>query len=226
MKKTLLFIFIIAAAAQAGEKNTFVNTQLHYDFHREITTSTLEFFHIDRYGNTFFFVDFDFDKTGQHGSYFEIAHNFRVAKTAPGNLNLSVQYNDGVLEAPVKIIPGVFLYGIALDNVRIGKAWLEFQALARKEFTAELSWQFTFVWLVPVKPWLAFNGYVDVNSDQLNDGRTRIQAEPQLKFLWRQWAIGSEVEVSRNFPPAGTNSKPFEEDTWFTHPTIFLQYNL
>jgi len=109
--------------------------------------------------------------------------------------------------------------------VQLGKAWLEFQALARKEFPAELSWQFTFVWITALKPWLAFNGYVDVNSDKLNDGRTRIQTEPQLKLLWRQWAIGSELEVSYNFVPAGTECHPFEEDMWFTHPTIFIQYN-
>lgn len=225
MKRVLLCILAMATVAWGGEKNLFVNTQLHWDFNREITTSTLELFAIDRLGNTFFFADFDFDETGQHGSYFEIARNFRMAKFSKGNLNLSVQYNDGVLEAPVKIIPGTFLYGVAFDNLRLGSALLEFQALARKEFAASLSWQMTFVWMASFKPWLGFNGYVDVNSDRQHDGRTRIQSEPQLKFLWHQWAIGSEVEVSRNFMPAETESHPFEEDKWFAHPTIFLQYN-
>ncbi|MFH1011948.1 MAG: DUF5020 family protein [bacterium] len=231
MKKALLFTLMATAIACGQEKNLFLNAQLHWDFDREVVTSTLEFFHLDRLGTTFFFADFDFDETGQHGSYFEIARNFRIVPTRRGTMNLSVQYNDGVndgvgvLETPMKIIPGVFLYGVALDRFLLGKASFEFQALARKEFATRLSWQATLVWLAHLQPWLMFNGYVDVNADEQFDGRIRIQSEPQLKFLWRQWAIGSEVEVSRNFLPAGTERQPFEENKWFAHPTIFLQYN-
>jgi len=225
MKKLLFIVLITTSAAWSQERNLFLNAQLHWDFDREITTSTLEFFQLDRLGTTFFFADFDFDETGQHGSYFEIARNFCIIPMRCGNLNLSVQYNDGVLEAPVKIIPGVFLYGVAVDRLKLGKTSFEIQALARKEFAARLSWQATFVWLASLRPWLMFNGYVDVNADEQFDGRIRVQSEPQLKCLWRQWAIGSEVEVSRNFLPAGTEHRPFEENRWFAHPTIFLQYN-
>lgn len=225
MRKAWLCILVAAAVACGQEKNLFLNAQVHFDFDREITTSTVEFFHIDRLGNTFFFADFDFDETGQHGAYFEIARNFRVVPTARGNINMSVQYNDGVLEAPEKIIPGVFLYGIAFDNLHLGSASLEFQTLVRKELAACASWQLTFVWLAALRPWLAFNGYVDINGDEQHGGRTRVQAEPQLKLLWRHWAVGSEVEVSRNFLPAETEHQPFEKDKWFAHPTVFLQYN-
>lgn len=225
MKWTLFCLLATASVAWGAEKNMFLNAQVHWDFDREFTTSTLEFYHTDGLGNTFFFADFDFDDAGQHGAYFEIARNFRVVPTARGNVNLSIQYNDGVAEAPEKIIPGVFLYGIAFDNLRVGSAWLEFQTLVRKEFATRVSWQLTLVWLVRLQPWLAFNGYVDINGDQQHGGRTRIQTEPQLRVLWHQWAVGSEIEVSRNFVPAGTDRHPFEQDEWFAHPTVFVQFN-
>jgi len=225
MRTALLIIFAATTLASAQERNLFLNAQLHRDFDREINTSTLEFFHIDKLGTTFFFADFDFDEAGQHGSYFEIARNFRLLPSSRGNLNLSVQYNDGVLEAPAKIIPGVFLYGMAIDGLKLSKASFEFQALARKEFATRVSWQLTLVWLAPLQPWLLFTGYMDINSDQQNDARIRVQSEPQLKLLWRHWAVGSEVEVSRNFLPAETEHQHFKENKWFTHPTVFLQYN-
>jgi hypothetical protein len=223
----IAFLIILAATtlASAQEKSLFLNAQLHFDFDREITTTTLELFHMDKLGTTFFFADFDFDEVGQHGSYFEVARNFRVVPSSRGNLNLSVQYNDGTLDLPEKVIPGAFLYGLAFDNLHVGPARLEFQTLARKEFAASLSWQLTLVWLAPLQPYLTFCGYVDVNGDQQHGGRTRVQSEPQLKFLWQQWAVGSEVEVSRNFLPAGTARHPFEENKWYAHPTVFLQYN-
>jgi len=223
----IAFLIILAATtlALAEEKNLFLNAQLHRDFDREITTTTLELFHMDKLGTTFFFTDFDFDEVGQHGSYFEVARNFRVIRSSGGNLNLSVQYNDGTLDLPEKVIPGAFLYGLAFDNLHVGPARLEFQTLARKEFAASLSWQLTLVWLAPLQPYLTFCGYVDVNGDQRHGGRTRVQSEPQLKFLWQQWAIGSEVEVSRNFLPAALEGQRLKENKWYAHPTIFLQYN-
>ena len=224
MKWTVFCLLAGASVAWGAENNVFLNAQVHWDFDRELTTSTLEFYHMDRLGNTFFFADFDFDEAGQHGAYFEIARNFRVVPTTRGNVNLSIQYNDGVAEAPEKLIPGVFLYGIAFDNLRAGSASLELQTLVRKEFAACASWQLTLVWLVPVRPWLAFNGYVDINGDQQNGGRTRIQTEPQLKFLWRQWAVGTELEISRNFIP-GDLDPPFDKDVWSAHPTVFVQFN-
>jgi hypothetical protein len=228
MKKALLCILILAGVAQSADKNVFLDLQLHYDFDRQINTSTLEFFQIDKLGNTFFFADFDFDDVGQHGAYFEITRNFLVIPTEKGNANLSVQYNDGVdktVETYDKIVPSTFLYGIAFDNLRLGSAKFEFQTLVRKESAARTSWQLTFVWIALLQPWLGFTGYVDVNGDQTHGGRTRVQSEPQLKFLWNQWTFGSELEVSRNFLPAGTEWQPFEKDKWFAHPTIFLQYN-
>jgi hypothetical protein len=223
----IVFIVLLATAAfaSAQQKNLYLNAQLHWDFDREINTTTLELFHLDKLGTTFFFTDFDFDEVGQHGSYFEIARNFKVVPSSRGNLNLSVQYNDGTLELPEKVIPGAFLYGFAFDNLHVGPARLEFQTLARKEFATDLSWQLTLVWFAPMQPWLLFNGYVDVNGDQKYGGRTRVQSEPQLRFLWQPWSIGSEVEVSRNFLPAGTSQHPFEKDKWFAHPTVFVQYD-
>jgi hypothetical protein len=225
MKKILLAFLAATSVAWGQGKNLYLNAQLHYDFDREIATSTLEFFHLDKLGTTFFFTDFDFDEVGQHGSYFEISRNLRIVPSSRGNLNVSVQYNDGTLDVPEKVVPGAFLYGLAFDNLHVGPARLEFQTLARKEFATRVSWQLTLVWFTPVQPWLLFNGYVDVNGDQRFGGRTRVQSEPQLRFYWQPWSLGSELEVSRNFLPAGTARQPFKADKWFAHPTIFLQYD-
>ena len=96
----LLLLTCIKAQAQ-------VNMQVFYDFgtDRKFVTMTLEMFKADKWGNTYFFIDHDFNYN-QHvegpnlapgGTYLEIARclNFwQKTKWAP--LSLHVEYNGGI----------------------------------------------------------------------------------------------------------------------------------
>ena len=226
MKKLFLLLFL-PCALWAQNKNIFVNAQLHRDFNREAFTSTIEIFELDKLGTTFFFTDYDYYSTGQTGSYFELARNFAVLRLKPTIANLSVQYNDGVLDIDGltgKQIPRTGLFGVAFSNITFGQAYFELQGLARQEFGADLGWQFTGVWSVPIghTPF-QFLGYLDWFNHNYRDQPSVILAEPQLLVRSRQWAIGSELEISRNYSGAYTKSDGFEYKKWYAHPTLFVR---
>ncbi|MDD5087634.1 MAG: DUF5020 family protein [bacterium] len=230
MMKYLLLLLALCAcssAPRAQEKNLWTNLQLHRDVHRDLFTSTVEIFEQDRWGTTFFFTDFDFGSTGQQASYFEIARNFFVLRMRQAKWNLALQYNDGVLPTDAALgkgIPRTALGGIALSEIPLGPAAIELQALARQEFAADLGWQLTAVWYCPIRRTpLEFLGYVDVNSNQTGDQPNSLQAEPQLQYRRGPWAIGMELEISRNFTGAYTEKNGFAYHTWYTHPTVFLR---
>jgi hypothetical protein len=73
--KRLIVIFAVLASFAASAQNL----QLHRDFERGHFTTTFEMFKMDKWGNTFTFIDFDYDgERGINQGYFEIA---RVLKT-------------------------------------------------------------------------------------------------------------------------------------------------
>jgi hypothetical protein len=214
----------------AQNKNVFVNLQLHRDFDREAFTSTIEIFELDKLGTTFFFTDYDYYSTGQTASYFEIARNFAMLRLKPTTVNASVQYNDGVLDVDGKLgkqIPRAVLGGIALSNILWGPSYFELQGLARQEFGAEIGWQFTGIWSVPVvgTP-LQFLGYIDWFNHRYHDQPTVVQTEPQLLVRSGPWAVGTEWEISRNFTGARTKRDGFSYDKWYVHPTVFVRVDL
>lgn len=108
MRKTLLLFVAIIATSVCAKAQT--NLQVFYDFgqDRKFVTTTLEMFKPDNWGNTFFFVDYDFkfkDLDGKNiapgGTYMEIArclnfwHGDNVKSNFLKNLNLQVEYNGG-----------------------------------------------------------------------------------------------------------------------------------
>lgn len=221
---------MLCSAVACAQPQLFVNGQLHRDFKREVFTSTVEVWNGDKLGSTFFFADFDFGDSGEQGSYFEVARHFVVKRTKSVDWNISVQFNDGVtpLDGEFgKQIPRTLLGGLALTEVRLGGATLEVQALARQEFAADIGWQLTGVWFWPIrKSNLEFLGYVDWNSNNYGDHPTSLQAEPQLQYRWKQVAIGTEWEISRNFAGAWTPDDGFEYMQWYVLPTVYLRYDL
>jgi len=224
----LLVLLLLAPAAWAGD--TFVNAQLHRDFNREVFTSTVEIWNGDRLGSTFFFTDFDFASTGQSQSYFEVSRHFVVVRPKWGECNLTVQYNDGVTPADRfggKLIPRTVLGGIALGQLKRGSAIFEVQALLRQEFASDLGWQLTFVWFSPIQATgLEFLGYVDWNSNEYGEQPVSVQAEPQLQYRWKQVAVGTEWEISRNFAGAFKEDEGYETGKWYLHPTLYVRYDL
>jgi len=113
IKITHIIIFVsfsaISLSAQDKKQSKFngsTNLQVQYDSgsDRNIITSTLEGFYNDPWGNTFFFVDFDYPlhRYGKafnsvDGTYFEVARclNFWQG-SALGAFSLQLEYNGGV----------------------------------------------------------------------------------------------------------------------------------
>jgi hypothetical protein len=227
----LLFVLICVGAGFAEEPSVFVNGQLHRDFNREIYTSTVEIFGIDKWGSSFFFADFDFDSAGQTASYFEVSRNVLLKRTKCGGLNLSLQFNDGVAAfdeaAGQKSIPRTWLAGPTISEIKWGAVQFEVQALFRQEFASDLGWQITTVWFWPVwKTPFEFLGYFDWNSNEYGANPTSFQADPQLQYRYHHAALGTEFEFSRNFQGAYTKEDGFEFRKWYVHPTVFVRYDL
>ena len=89
MKKVLVAAAFAALFFAQGVKAQ-TNFQTFYDFGRKHFTTTLEGFHQDDWGNTFFFIDYDYnnkDANGKvvspSGTYFEIARCLNSGRTAP-----------------------------------------------------------------------------------------------------------------------------------------------
>ncbi len=215
--------------AQGAKAQT--NLQVFYDFgsDRQHVTTTLEGFYNDNWGNTFFFIDHDFnsrtDKNKVYapsGTYFEIARclNFwQDSALAP--LSLQVEYNGGVYNGYT--INNAFLLGLDwfihsadFNNTLNLKVLYKKIALASQK--APL--QFTVVWglqdIFGVKG-LRFSGFADFWWEDHtlyydHNGRilgstasTVFISEPQLWYNVGQFFgcdnlnIGGELELSYHF---------------------------
>ena len=109
MKKLLLLLAILMATV--SKANAQVNAQFFYDFgsDRKFTTLTLEMFKGDKWGNTYFFIDHDFnyDKLGEGevgvapgGTYLEIARCINLWQNTPLKaFSFHVEYNGGITRA-------------------------------------------------------------------------------------------------------------------------------
>ena len=205
--------------AQGAKAQT--NFQTFYDFGRKHFTTTLEGFHQDNWGNTFFFIDYDYNnKDGNkiispNNTYFEIARCLNFwGETALAPLSLQVEYNGGFgTWGNLNGIPGVdygafpvnsaFLFGVDWflhsadfnNTLNLKVLYKHFVGLPSK-----VPMQFTAVWglqdLFGLKG-LRFSGFVDFWSEYDN---LVILSEPQLWFqLFDHFNIGGEVELSYNF---------------------------
>ena len=219
-----LFVAAFAALALGATASAQTNLQTFYDFgkNRGHFTTTLEGFYNDNWGNTFFFIDYDYNKKdidgvnqAPSGSYMEIARclNFwQDSALAP--LSLQVEYN-GLVGVNQNFLFGVdwFLHNSDFSNTFNFKLlYKTFSAGA----TSDIPVQFTFVWgmqdLLGVKG-LRFSGFADIwgeNVVNFMEGATKAAkfvfiSEPQLWYNIGQHFgvpnlhIGGEVELSCNF---------------------------
>ena len=101
---TLLLMGFVLTGSKAKAQT---NAQLFYDFgsDRKFVTLTLEMFKADKWGNTYFFVDHDFNyddhvegsNLAPGGSYLEIARCINLwQESALKNFSLQVEYNGGI----------------------------------------------------------------------------------------------------------------------------------
>lgn len=213
-KSIIAVVAATLAFSQAAKAQT--NLQAFYDFDRECVTTTLEMFKADDWGNTFFFVDYDYQLKSDNGTvdspgstYFEIARCLNFWQdSALGAFSAHIEYNGGfgTIGAPGSggfygvnhsILAGVdyFLHIKDFNNTLNLKAlYKKFRNLYQK---APL--QFTAVWgcqdLFGVKG-LRFSGFADVWWES----KCVFLSEPQIWYgFGEHFNIGGEVELSANF---------------------------
>ena len=201
------------------------NFQLHRDFERDHFTSTFTVFKVDKLGNTFTFVEFDYGAAqGIHMGYFELA---RVLKTAKMPVGLHVEYNGGL---------GTFQeddvqYGYTINNawivgVNYGKdfdnwgfsTYVGYKAI---KDAGKANFQWTGVWYYNlIKDKLSTEGFADVWTAHMDgfENKTIFISEPQLWYhINKSFWIGGEIELSSNF--AGVTG-------FKTYPTVAVRWNL
>lgn len=235
IKQTASTLFLIAMLCLGATKaKAQVNAQLFYDFgsDRKFVTLTLEMFKQDKWGNTYFFIDHDFNYD-QHvegpnlapgGTYFEIARCLNFwQNSAIKNLSLHVEYNGGITASyPINNAWLVGLdYFVHSDDF---KNTLNLKALYKniQKKDSDVPMQFTVVWamndLFGVKG-LKFDGFadfwwedhaVDFSAEGSCDMKSTVFiTEPQLWYNVGQHfgcdnlSLGTEIELSNNFGSTG-----------------------
>jgi len=224
--KKILVLSVIALLGLTQTVKAQTNLQTFYDLSRNHFTTTLEGYYGDKWGDTFFFVDYDYNakkdgkNQGVSGSYMEIARGLNFWQgTALKDLSAHVEYNGGV--------------GFGNQNFLFGANYLLHNSDFSNTFTFELLYktfnngatsdlplQFTFVWgmqdIFGVEG-LRFSGFVDVwgentpywygdeNPLAAEEGKFTMISEPQIwynvgkLFGCENFHVGSEVELSYNF---------------------------
>lgn len=230
MKKNLLLTLILLGFTALTWAQ---NLQVHYDLgkDRKHFTTTLEMFKPDKWGNTFFFVDFDYDSGDVKGvslAYMEIA---RGLKFWDSPFALQIEYNGGFGQfnaGPVNIpyqINDAWLAGgqYTFNNADYTKI-LTLQALYKYiRDKHDFAYQLTAVWSVHMLDRkVSFMGFADFwreDNEYLGTTETTdfvFLAEPQLWYNFNQhFSLGTEVEVSSNF--AGNKG-------FMVNPTIAMKW--
>ncbi len=216
-KSTIIAAFSAALVFPAvAEAQT--NLQVFYDFGKDRghVTTTLEGFYNDDWGNTFFFVDYDYEKnTGSKevpaycyspsGTYFEIARclNFwQDTKLSP--LSIHVEYNGGVYSN--YSINHAFLAGldwfIHSDdfrntlNVKVLGKYINYKGANRYDMKGDkrrsaVPMQFTLVWGMKDlfgAEGLTFSGFADFWWESHS-------VAPYSKSLERDWSKAKDSDV-------------------------------
>ncbi len=211
MRKAIFALMLLVAMSTQAQ----TNLQFHYDFgkDRNYVTTTLEMFKPDKWGNTFFFVDFDYNMGEQNhpsSAYLEIA---RCLKFWNGPLSLHVEYNGGLgtfnaLSTEFAFpINNAYLIGLdyGLNNADFSKT-LNIKALYKHIAGKQESAQLTAVWgLHFLNRKLSFTGFADLWLEDNtfannNTTSTVFITEPQLWYnVGEHLSVGTEVEIATNF---------------------------
>ena len=207
MKKLSTVLLLLCAYGFVGAQNL----QLHYDMGKDrgYVTTTLEMFKPDKWGSSFFFVDFDYnvgDVEGVSLSYMEIS---RALKFWDSPWAAQVEYNGGF---------GQFAPGSAYQ---INDAWLAgaqytwntadyskiftLQGLYKyiNDGVNDVSFQITGVWTMHfLNRAVTFTGFADFWKEEKAFLGTDFVfiAEPQLWYNFTEhFSAGGEVEIANNF---------------------------
>ena len=219
------------------------NFQVHYDFgaKRNYITTTFEMFKPDKWGNTFFFVDYDFNLDANKNvgmSYMEIARCISLGKNSP--LSAHIEYNGGLLAFATNPdygaypINNAFLAGLDYgfhnnDFSKTANLKLLYKNIIGKN---RYSFQITGVWdLNYYNRKLTLSGFADFwREDNTNftdangfgltipkDTKFVFMTEPQIWYnITPNISVGSEVEVACNFGSV---------NGWKACPTLAAKWN-
>ena len=215
MKKAILTLGIAFAALTVAKAQT--NIQVFYDFgkDRKHVTTTIEGFYNDNWGNTFFFVDHDFNNRidgklfSPNGTYVEIARCLNFwQNTVMGGLSAHVEYNGGIYSKYAinnAVLAGLDYFIHSKDyrntlNLKVLYKWIDYRD--NPTFKSMVPMQFTVVWglrdLFGAKG-LTFSGFADFwwqdhvlyndHEGPLVGGFSRFVflSEPQLWYNVGQW---------------------------------------
>lgn len=215
MRKVIFALFVFVATVSQAQ-----NLQVMYDFGngRQNVTSTLEMFKPDKWGNTFFFVDMEFNGGAEKQpslAYMEIA---RCLKFWDGPLSAHVEYNGGLLLSGAAGFPINNAYLAGVDYAWHDKNFSKFLNLKvlYKNIQGKnpASFQITGVWnLNFLKDKLTVSGFADFwREDNMNftnaHGNVIIPTNTKFVFLtepqiWynvnKNLSLGGEIEVASNF---------------------------
>ena len=214
-----LAVALLAAFAFIPGMKAQTNFQTFYDFGRNHFTTTMEGFHQDNWGNTFFFIDYDYNnKDGNtiispSNTYFEIARCLNFWQdTGLSALSLQIEYNGGfglATNAPAYAtglgfpVNSAFLTGVDwFLHSGDFKNTLNLKFLYKHfiNLPSNVPFQFTAVWgcqdLFGLNK-LRFSGFVDFWCEY---DHLVVLSEPQLWYgIGDHFNLGGEVELSYNF---------------------------
>lgn len=221
----LTMIFPLGSSAQ--------NIQLHYDFGRNVATTTIEMFRPDKGGSTYFFVDMDCAPK-MTGAYFEISREFCFWQESKVNwLSAHIEYNGG-LNIEDGIYNNAWLAGATYSGH--SKDWSKTWSLSAlyKAIPGTVgldgrrqahNFQITGVWNLDFfDHWLSFNGFFDfwrearawqntmyifITEPQLWVNLNRIKGWEKVNL-----SLGTEVEMSANFVNKGFHVMPTIAAKW------------
>lgn len=222
MNKT--FLAAAAALAFASTASAQTNLQTFYDLGRGHVTTTLEMFKGDKWGDTFFFVDYDYNHSsapGVSGSYMELSRNLNFWQDSKlGALSAHVEYNGGVGFGNSNFLfgPSYFMHNDDFSNTfTFSLLYKTFNGNA----SSDVPVQFTLVWgmnnLFGVEG-LNFSGFADVWGENVSAWAEPVGSDKFLKKagvvfisepqIWYNvgklvgidnLSVGGEVELSLNF---------------------------
>ena len=235
MNRTILILGISFALSLSGIAQ---NLQIHYDgtkgsnsaTKREYITTTFEMFKPDSLGSTFCFMDIDFNGPRNEPSlaYFEISRNIAF-KAIP--FDFHIEYNGGLLfnnkNSNFGInFPHVAIVGIS-KSILIGKSVISTYIGYRYDDSSlkhnDIQWTITYT--VPINAnKITLTGFIDFwTHDKPNTNSSTPEKqivfimEPQIWYnISSEFALGGEIEVSKNFLAISNNFEFF--------PTVALKY--
>lgn len=212
MKKLITLFTILVTVTVTAQ-----NFQLHRDLERGHFTTTFEMFKPDKYGNTFTFIDFDYNASvGTSFAYYEIA---RVLKTEKMPVGAHIEYNGGHGNAFSLNEAWIFGANYGKGNAKWGfstyAGYKAFTGAGKGNFQVTATWYWNII-----ADKLTCSGFADYWTQKglFFDGNVFL-AEPQLWYhLNKSFSIGGELEISSNFGVANDAIKG--------RPTLAIKWNL